>query len=95
MTDAEVLSKAGNAKAVLDSPAYKEAYEAVRKNLLEGLLATAMSETDKAEEFRWSIKLLDALKAQLDAAISLGKMAQAKRADAEESRKNPLRYLFR
>jgi predicted ATPase len=95
MTNAEMLSRAGNAKSVLDSPAYKEAYEAVRQNLLDGLLATAMSNTDKAEEFRWSIKLLDALKTQLDAAVNLGRLAQAKNADAEVTRKNPLRYLFR
>ncbi len=83
------------ARGVLESPAYQDAYDAVRKNLLDGLLATTMSDTDRAEEFRWSIKLLDALKKQLDAAVALGKMAEAKKEDAEVSRKNPLRYLFR
>jgi hypothetical protein len=95
MTEAEVLSKAGNAKAVLDSPAYADAYKAIRERLLEGLLAVSLQDAATAEDFRRSIKLLDALKGELDAAIQRGKLAQANIAELEARRNNPLRNLFR
>ena len=62
MTDGELISKAGNARAVLDSPAYMDAYNAVRQRLVDALLGVKMEETASAEIFRHSIKLLDALK---------------------------------
>jgi len=95
MSEGEILSKAGNARAVLDSPAYMDAYTAVRERLVGALLGVKLEATAEAEDFRRCIKLLDALKAELDAAIQRGKLVQANVAEIEAKRQNPLRYLFR
>jgi hypothetical protein len=95
MTDTEILSKAGHAKSVLDSPAYIDAYNAVRQRLVDAMLAVKIDDSASAEDFRRCVKLLDALKGELDAAIQRGKLVQANVAELEARRNNPLRNLFR
>jgi soluble cytochrome b562 len=95
MTDGQVLDRAVKARAVLDSPAYQDAYAAVRQRLLDAMLAVKIEDSASAEDFRRCIKLLDALKAELDTAINSGKLAEANIAEIEARRKNPLRGIFR
>jgi hypothetical protein len=95
MTNGELIDKATKAKAVLDNPAYMDAYTAVKARMIEALLATKLEDTSTAEDFRRCIKLLDALKSELDGVVARGKVAAADMNELEKRRNNPLRSIFR
>jgi hypothetical protein len=95
MNPTELIQKANNAKAVLDNPAYQDAYKAVRQMLIDTMLAAKFEDVKGAEECRRCIKLLDSLKSNLDATVQSGKLSKFQLDEVEERRKNPLRNLFR
>jgi ubiquitin C-terminal hydrolase len=94
MTNGELIDKATKAKAVLENPAYTDAYTAVKARMVEMLLSVKLQDTATAEDFRRCIFLLDALKAELDAVVSRGKIAAADMNELEKRRNNPLRSIF-
>jgi len=94
-TDAQILDFATKANAVLENSAYQNAYAAVRQRLVDAMIGLQMSDAEGAESCRQGIKLLDALKAELDTAVKSGKIAAANIAEIESRRKNPLRGIFR
>jgi len=95
MSDAKALDRATKARAVLDSLAYQEAYTTVRQKLVDALFAVKYEDKDEAEDFRRCVKLLDALKGELDQMVIAGKVAEANLDELEKRRKNPLRGIFR
>jgi len=95
MTPGEELDRATKAQAVIDSPAFQDAFTAVRGRLMDAMLAVKIEDKEDAEDFRRCIKLLDSLRHELETVIKNGKLAAANIADLEAKRKNPLRGLFR
>jgi len=89
------IDRANKAKAVLESPAYTEAYEIVRQILINGLEALPTSATAEAEDFRKCLKLLKAVRQNMETAINTGKLEQFKLDEQEKRRNNPLRGIFR
>jgi hypothetical protein len=83
------------AKAVLESPAYQEAYKATRAAILAQLEKLPISDTDGAEKLRLCLKVLHSVQANMVTALNSGKLEQF-RLDEEKKRKdNPFRSLFR
>jgi len=95
MNDQKIVDISVKAKAVLDSEVYQNAYTAVRQRLVDVMLGLQMSDAEGAEAARQAVKLLDALKTELDNAVKAGKIASANIAEIEARRKNPLRGIFR
>lgn len=89
------IERANKAKAVLESPAYQEAFDQVRARLIEGLEALPTAEVTKAEDFRKCLKLLKAVRQNMETAINTGKLEQFRLEEAEKRKNNPLRGLFR
>jgi hypothetical protein len=95
MNNATELDRANKAKSVLDSPAYQDAYKAVREALIAGMEACPMADTAKAEDFRRCLKLLHSLQINMAAAVNSGKLAQFRLNQEEAAKKNPFRNIFR
>ena len=91
----EVLERANRAKAILESPAFVKAFDDVRSKLIEGLEACPTNDVTNAEDFRKCLKLLKAVRLNLETAINTGKLEAFKLNELEERRRNPLRSLFR
>ena len=83
------------AKAVLESPAYQDAYKATRLSIIAQMEKLPMADTDGAEKLRLCLKLLHSVQANMITALNSGKIEQF-RLDEEKKRKdNPFRSLFR
>jgi len=95
MNDQKIVDISVQAKAILESEVYQNAYTAVRARLVEATFGLQMSDSEGAEAARQAVKILDALKAELDTAVKAGKIASANIAEIEARRKNPLRGIFR
>ena len=95
MNAPEVLDRATKAKAILDSPAFTQAFETVRNKLIEGLEACPTNDVQNAEDFRKCLKLLKSVRLNLETAINTGKLEQFKLNELEQKRQNPLRNIFR
>jgi len=95
MNDQKIVDIAVKANAVLESEVYQNAYNAVRQRLVDVMLGLQMSDAEGAESARQAVKLLDALKTELDTAVKAGKIASANISEIEARRKNPLRGIFR
>lgn len=89
------LDRAQKAKAVLEASAFKDAFEATRSRLIDGLIACKMEDTKNAEEFRLCLKLLDSVKLNLETAVNSGKIDAFRLEEKEKRSKNPLRNYFR
>lgn len=89
------IERANKAKAVLESPAYQEAYDLVRQAIIERIEKCPLSETPTAEDLRRCLKLLRDVRANMTTAINTGKLVSFRLEQDEVRRKNPLRHLFR
>jgi hypothetical protein len=89
------IDRAQKAKAILDSPAWIEAFEMTRMRLIYGLEALDTSETEKAEDFRKCLKLLKGVRVNLETMLNTGKLEQFRLDEAQKRKDNPLRGLFR
>jgi len=95
MNDAEFLDRANKAKAILESPIYQESYENTRKAIISRIESTPLADTQAAEDLRRCLKLLRDVRANLELAMSQGKVALFN-IEREKSRKtSPLRNFFR
>ncbi len=95
MSAPEILDRATKAKAVLDSPAFAGAFESVRNALIKGLEDCPSEDVKNAEDFRKCLKLLKAVRLNLETAINTGKLEQFQMNELEKRRTNPLRGIFR
>lgn len=91
----EDLSRAQKAAAVLEAPAFIEAFASVRLAIIQRMEACSLSDTQTAEDLRRCLKLLRDVKLNLETAVNSGKLVAFRLAEDEKRRKNPLRNLFR
>lgn len=89
------IERANKAKAVLESPAYQEAFDLVRMRLIEGIENCPVADVKKAEDFRLCLKLLKSVRMNMETAINTGKLEQFRLEEVEKRKSNPLRGLFR
>lgn len=89
------IDRANKAKAVLESPAFNDAFDQVRQRLMDGYEKCSLSEIDKAEDFRKCLKLLKAVRNNLEATINTGKLEAFRLEEAKKRELNPLRGIFR
>lgn len=95
MNQAETLDLANKAKAILDSPAYQGAYEAVRGAIIDRIERCPLSETQTAEDLRRCLKLLKDVQLNMVVALKDGKVEQFRLDEDKKRRDNPFRNLFR
>jgi hypothetical protein len=94
VSDAADLERALKAKAVLDSPAFIDSFENVRKAIIDSIERCSLKDTESAEHFRICLKLLKDVRLNLEAAINSGKLASFRLNEEKERRENPLRRMF-
>lgn len=75
------------AKLLLDNPLLKEAFEAVRADLIRQMESVAISDTTTQHELVLSIQLLNATKNRLHRFIRDGMFEEAKRTESTRRRK--------
>lgn len=68
------LTKADLARAVLENPVYKDTYEQLKTDLMNGWKMTAFNQTVEREAIWTSIILLEKIQTSFEIAISAGKM---------------------
>ena len=95
MNPAQILDRAHKAKAVLENPAYTEAYEMCRLAIIDRIEKCPLSDTTTAEDLRKCLKLLRDVQANMVHAFNSGKIEEFKLTQAEKVSKNPFRGLFR
>lgn len=84
--------RARQAKAVLENPLYKEAFQEVRDGLIALWERTPIKDIDARESAYLCILLLGRLRQELDRVIQGGKVAEAEIIELEQRKK---RGLFR
>ena len=90
-----IIDRANKAKAVLESPAYIEAYDMCRAAIIDRLEKCPISDVQVAEDLRKCLKLLRDVRANLETVLNSGKLEQFRLSETEKRAGNPLRHLFR
>lgn len=93
MTEAEKIDRASKAQRLLSDPLYVEGFELTRQAIFEKIEQTPVRDTEGLSQLRLCLKLLNDVRANLDKAVSDGKVAQF-RID-EQQRFAKVRGLFR
>lgn len=89
------IDRANKAKAVLEAPGFEDAFQAVRSAIIERIEKCSLTDTTTAEQLRTCLKLLKDVRLNLELAVSDGKLAEFRIAEAEKRSKNPIRNMFR
>ena len=71
----EQSARGVKAEALLKDPLFNEAFELVRKAVLDGIENLPIEQAVEAEQLRLSLKLLRAVRAQVEQAARDGKVA--------------------
>jgi hypothetical protein len=74
MNDAQLAERAHKAKTLLDNPMYQEGFEMVHKAILKRIEECPMADVAAAEDLRKCLRLLRDVRANLEHAISQGKL---------------------
>lgn len=94
MTEAQLIERGFRAKALIDNPLYAESFALVRQAYLDAIEKCSLTDVETVENLRKCLKLLRDVRAQVDQAVSSGKVELFRREQAEK-RKNPLFGLFK
>lgn len=86
------IDRANKAKAVLDAPAFSEAFNNVRNEYIR-VLESPTTEPETAEAVRHRLSALRDVRLNLEAAISGGKLELHRQEQAEKRKKSPLRWF--
>jgi uncharacterized small protein (DUF1192 family) len=86
------IDRANNAKAVLEAPAYKDAYQAVRNALIERIERCPMADVATAEDLRRCLKLLRDVQLNMEIAVNSGVLDQF---NLEQQKKRAVRDAAR
>lgn len=86
------LDRATKAKAILDSPAFVDAFQNVRNEYIR-VLESPATDAATAESVRHRLMALSDLRRDLDAAVSSGKFELLRREQDEKRKKSPLRFF--
>lgn len=95
MTNSAELDRAVKAKAVLEAPAFEEAFQLVRASIIQRIERCPLSQKETAEDLRRCLRLLNDVKLNLTTAVASGKVIQFRLEEETKRSKNPLRGLFR
>jgi hypothetical protein len=90
----EGLERAQKAKAVLEAPAFVDAFNAVRNELINRIERCPMAEVALAEDLRRCLRLLRDVRLNLEVAINSGKLEEFKLQQEKQRKLNPLRKVF-
>lgn len=72
----EDLQRGNDAKSILDSPLYQEAFSTVRSRLTEELLNTEYEEAGDRDGYYMAIKALGLIETYLESVMATGKFAK-------------------
>lgn len=89
------IDRADKAKAILESPVYNEAWDAVRTAIIERIEKCSLTDTQTAEDLRRCLKLLKDVRANMLVMLQAGKVEAFKIQEEEQRKANPLRNFFR
>ena len=92
---AKEIERAQQAKAVLDSQIYQEAYELCRLAIYDRIEKCSLNDVESAENLRKCLKLLRDVRANMVEALNSGKLAAFNIEQEEKAKKNPFKGLFR
>jgi len=95
MNQPQKLTRATQAKAILENPMYVEAFNLCRLAILDRIEKCPLTDTAHAEAYRHCLKLLRDVQANLTTTLNTGKIEEFNIAEAEKAKKNPFRGLFR
>lgn len=76
MTDHAIVSKAARAKALIEDPVLKDAFESVRMALLERFESCPIRDREGQHEIKLMLKLLTDVHANLNSVINSGKVIE-------------------
>jgi hypothetical protein len=94
MNDAQLLARAAQAKAVLDSAIYQESWEACRLAIFAKIEAAPLGSRETIEDMHRCLKLLASARGNLEAFMKAGKAAEIRLLEDEERRGGKV-HLFR
>ena len=86
------IDRANKAKAVLESPAFTDAFSLVRNEYIR-ILESPTTDAAIAESVRHRLAALRDVRMNLEAAISSGKLEVFRAAQEEKRKKSPLRFF--
>lgn len=95
MTPEQAIERANKAKAILESPVYMESWDNTRQAIIAMIEKTPLSDHQTAEDLRRCLKLLRDVRANLELAMSQGKLASFRLEEEKRRKDNPLRNFFR
>lgn len=81
------MDRAQRAQAVMDNPAFKDAFAGVREAIIARIEQCPMRDTEGAERLRIMLKLLNDVRANLEQALADGKVAGLRLQEVEETKK--------
>lgn len=87
------IDRASKAKAILESYVFVDAFKNVRDEIIRRL-ESPQTDTETAEDLRRCLRVVGAVRTNLEAAISSGKLEAFRLEQDEKRKKSPLR-LFR
>lgn len=93
MSNESDLDNAAKAGSVLNAPAFQDAYKAVRDALIDGIEKCPTKDVETAEDFRRCLKLLSAVRLNLETALKSGRLAEFRLEQARKEQSNPFRTL--
>jgi hypothetical protein len=94
MNDAQLIARAAQAKSILDADIYKESWEACRLAIFAQIEKAPLGQKDTIEDLHRCLKLLASARANLEAFMAAGKMAEIRLLEDEERRGGKV-HLFR
>jgi hypothetical protein len=95
MSSVTDIDRGVKAKAILDSPAYSEAYELVRSEIIRRIESCPLQDTQIAEDLRRCLRLLRDVRLNMEVALKSGTLATFRLQEDVKKKANPLRNLFR
>jgi hypothetical protein len=94
VNDAQLIARAGQAKAILESEIYKESWEMCRLAIFAQIEAAPLGSKELIEDRHRCLKLLASARGNLEAIMKAGKMAEIRMLEDEERRGGKV-HLFR
>lgn len=95
MNNAETLARAERVNKLLNDPELLGAFASVREAIVTKIEQCPMRDTEGAEKLRIMLKLLNDVRANLEQAITDGKVINFRLQQDQEDRKHRFTSLFR
>jgi hypothetical protein len=76
VNDAKIIERSVEAKAVLESAIYQEAWTLTREAIIAKIEATPLSDKEVAEDLRRCLLLIKSVRGNLEAIMKAGRLAE-------------------